>query len=134
MILFAYDGSQSFRHAIRGAGTLLCARRAHVVHVWEVPTSPLEALSVVAGELDAAIDDEVARREREAGAVAEAGAALARAAGFVADAEAIRLDDPATALEDLVDRLRPELIVVGHRGQTGVKALLAGSVSRHLGA
>jgi Universal stress protein family len=44
------------------------------------------------------------------------------------------VDDVADALEDAVDRLAPDLIVVGSHARTGFKALLEGSVAHHVSA
>lgn len=95
MILIAYDASPSSQRAIVVAGALLTPRRAHVIHVWEVVAGPAAAVPFAAVALEPAIDEDVARQEREARAVAEAGAAAARAAGFQADAEAIQLENTA---------------------------------------
>jgi nucleotide-binding universal stress UspA family protein len=92
-----------------------------------------EALSV--SQAIRGVDEENRREEAAARAVADAGAALARSAGFEADAEAIRRNgSTAAALEGAIDRLRPELVVIGSRGLLGLKALLERSVSHHVGA
>lgn len=134
MILFAYDGGVSAKRAIAVAAVLLRGRRAHVIHVWELLPPPADAFSVVAARLGAAVEAAVDRQKREADATAQAGVALAREAGFTADGEAIRVDDVADALDDAVARLRPDLVVVGSHHRSGFKALLEGSVSRHVGA
>jgi nucleotide-binding universal stress UspA family protein len=80
------------------------------------------------------IEADVARQEAEARAVAAAGAEHARRAGFDAEGMAVRHPgSAAAALEQTVDELRPDLVVLGSRGLTGLKALLKGSTSHHVG-
>lgn len=135
-ILFAYDGSESANAAIAAAGGLLGRRGddAIVLAVWE-PLA-VEALSAaqfggpLAVPLDTTEMDE--RSERQSQALAEHGAALAVEHGFearprwLADTSGIADSIVATA-----DELDVELIVLGARGLTGVRAFL-GSVSNHV--
>lgn len=137
MILIAYDGTSSADHAIAVAGALLRGGCAHVIYVWALPADPRDAYAFAGpfAPAGAPVDDVVERQERDARTIAEAGAALARAAGFDADADAVcGPSSPAQTLEDEIDRLRPELVVIGSRRLTGFKALVKGSVSHHLGA
>ena len=134
MILIAYDGTSCSDHAIAIAGSLLRGGRAHVLHVWQPLAADAYAMAGAIPPAGAVADGEIDREEAQAQAVAEAGVALARAAGFDADGEAIEAGSPSLALEDAVDRLKPDVIVVGSRGLTGLKALLKGSVSHHVGA
>jgi nucleotide-binding universal stress UspA family protein len=137
MILIAYDGTKDANHAIAVAGALLPGGRAHIVHVWE-PLSVLEERYAVRGAATlpaVELDKEIGREEAGARGVADAGVELARAAGFDADGEAVRGEGfPAWTLEREVDRLRPELVVIGSRGLSGLKAFIEGSVSRHMSA
>lgn len=127
MVLIAYDGTAHSDHAIEIAAALLRGGRAHVLHVWE-PLSDLSGLSL-SGIVP---DDDEEFRARD---VAEAGAALARLEGFEADAEAVRCEGhPARTIEEVADRIRPDLIVLGSRGLRGLQAVLKGSVSRHVGS
>jgi nucleotide-binding universal stress UspA family protein len=134
MILIAYERGASSERAISVAASLLRGGHAHVIHVWEPLAAPTDVYSAIAPRLGAATEDAVAQQEREAQATAQAGAALARAAGFEADGEAICVDDVADALEDAVDRLAPDVIVVGSQARTGFRALLEGSVAHHVSA
>ena len=136
MILIAYDGTPDAKHAVAVAGKMLRGGRAHVVHVWQ-PLSAVPAGVATPGAMlpDDLLDEEIELEESRARGVADGGADVARAAGFDADGEAIRSDGPpAQTLEDEIDRLRPELVVIGSRGLTGLKAILRGSVSHHVGA
>jgi nucleotide-binding universal stress UspA family protein len=133
MILIAYDGTDSADRAITVAAGLLGGGKARVVHVWQPIAAPQDAAAFLA--VAEVVDEDIERQEKEAREVAEAGALYARAAGFDADAEIIRGDGlPADALEAEVERLKPDLVVLGSRGLTGLKAMLKGSVSHHVGA
>jgi nucleotide-binding universal stress UspA family protein len=132
MILIAYDGTRSAERAILVAGSLLGGGRARVVHVWQPMATPQAGAAFVAAA--AIVDDEVVRQEDEARDIAEAGAVLARAAGFDAEPALVLGDgSAASALEAEIDRCNPELVVIGSRGLSGIKAALKGSVAHHLG-
>lgn len=135
-ILFAYDGSESADAAIAEARDLLGRGDADavVLSVWE----PLvvEALRAMrfGGRLPVMTDvaDVDAQSEDEARQLAEHGARLAGEAGFearplwVADTRAI-----ADTIVEGSDELDVDLIVLGARGLTGIRAYL-GSVSNHV--
>jgi nucleotide-binding universal stress UspA family protein len=135
-ILFAYDGSESADAAISAARDLVgvASADAVVLSVWE----PLvvEALRAMrfGGRLPAMADvvDVDAQSEDEARQLAEHGARLAGEAGFearplwVADTRAI-----ADTIVEGADELDVDLIVLGARGLTGIRAFL-GSVSNHV--
>jgi nucleotide-binding universal stress UspA family protein len=127
MILIAYDGHDHSDHAIAVAASLLGGGRdAHVLYVWE----PLAAIAPIGAGLIAA-DDAVETTRAEA--IAETGASLARLEGFdTVTAEAVRSATPAGTLTEVAERMQPELVVLGSRSLHGLKALLEGSVSRHV--
>lgn len=137
MILIAYDGTRNADRAIAVAASLVHGGRAHIVHVWQPLATPEDGIAFLGAAMPMGmpVDDEIVRQEERARGVAEAGVEAARAAGFEADGEAIRGDgSPAQALEDEVERLKPELVVIGSRGLHGLKAALKGSVSHHVSA
>ena len=136
MILIAYDGSAAANHAVAIAGALLRGGHAHVVHIWEPLASLKAGLPVPGVGLPAGLPlEDIGRQEAIARGVVDAGVQTAREAGFDADGEAVSGDgSPAQMLERAVDRLRPELVVIGSRGLTGLKAILDGSVSHHVSA
>jgi nucleotide-binding universal stress UspA family protein len=129
MILFAYDDTPEAAHAIAVAAALHLRGPAQVIHVWEPYATPYDSLALATVE---EYDDDQERNARE---VADAGAKLATEAGFYAEGRAVRANGScAGTLEAEIERLQPDLVVLGSRGLTGLKALLKGSVSHHVGA
>ena len=131
-IVIAYDGSDNAKHAIRVAASLLGGGSATVVHVWEPFASPVASLAAYAA---AGARDEIEYEGDQAQARAEEGAALARAAGFEATANAIRGLGPVwSTLCEYVNAKPPALVVMGTRGLSGVRGIVAGSVSHGVSA
>ncbi|MEV4418912.1 universal stress protein [Patulibacter sp. NPDC049589] len=132
IVLIAYDGSANADHAIDAAAQLLGGGKAEVVHAWE-PVSSAAARSAIYA---IAYDDSGVMLERErqqAAAVADAGVARARAAGFEATGGALSGSGPLwQTIVERAEALHPRLIVMGTRGLTGVRSALAGSVSHHV--
>jgi nucleotide-binding universal stress UspA family protein len=136
MILIAYDGTPNAMHAITVAGSLLFGGPAQVIHVWEPVAVPYDSLAFGRGVLPpgTSVDEFVDNQEEDARVIAETGADLALEAGFRAEGRAVRaVGSKAATLEEEIDRLHPDLVVIGSRGLTGLKALLKGSVSHHVG-
>jgi EmrB/QacA subfamily drug resistance transporter len=130
-ILIAFDGSENARHAIRVAARELGGHRAAVVHVWEPLTGdgPVGTPALAAGSREAEIELEAERAQ----ATAEEGATLARAAGFDAEAHALRTEGSiGAAIVDYATGNGTRLVVVGTRGLSGVRSALAGSVTNHV--
>ena len=135
-VLFAYDGSESAAAAIAAAVPIVEPSNADtvVLSVWEPLT--VQALRAAkfgappAVPLDVADVDE--RSEQQALELAERGAQLAREHGY--DTRAISVadeEDIADAIIATADKVGADLIVLGARGLTGVRAFL-GSVSNHV--
>lgn len=127
-ILFGADFSESSREAFRSACSLVVPgqTRVHVLHVIEphwVPEEPVPYGQVVPGFYGASVEG----REREA--------LLARMREMYAPCEPVDLEylveegEAARGILAAADRLRPDLIVVGTHGRTGLSWLLAGSVA-----
>lgn len=127
-ILFGADFSESSRDAFLSACSLVVPgqTRIHVLHVIEphwVPEEPVPYGQVVPGFYAASIEG----REREA--------LLARMREMYAPCEPVDLEyiveegESARGILTAADRLRPDLIVVGTHGRTGLSWLLAGSVA-----
>jgi nucleotide-binding universal stress UspA family protein len=122
-VLFAYDGSDHAKAAIRRAGQQLrSGRRAIVLTVWEPETA--EPFSPVPAVASTAIDEGL---ELEARRVADEGAELARRSGFDAKPSA---EPGLTVWRRILDSAGEHdaaIVVVGSHGRTGLSRLLMGS-------
>ena len=124
-VLFAYDGSDQAKAAIREAAHQLGAGRpAIVLSVWQ----PLGALPfagvarVLPPDLEAGIEEEAAR-------VADEGARLARSVGFAARPLTGTGDGVWRTIVDAADAYDAGIVVLGSHGRTGLGFVLMGSVA-----
>jgi nucleotide-binding universal stress UspA family protein len=126
--VLCYDGSEAAAHAIRIAPVLLGRERpARVLYAYK-PTE--RSLGVIQAHTGGRIDAPVSH-EAEAEDVVEAGVALAREAGFAAEAMLVVADRPTGELiAATAEQLDAPAIVMGQRGMSGLKSALLGSVSR----
>jgi nucleotide-binding universal stress UspA family protein len=123
-ILICYDGSASAQHAIAAAGTLLAGRSAVVVAV-----GPLDLIAetyAAGGSGARDVNHAVFEGTLEQ---AEAGAALARQAGFDAEPRADVETPTWRGIIEVADEIDAAVIVLGSEGRTGLNELLEGSVS-----
>jgi nucleotide-binding universal stress UspA family protein len=124
-ILFAYDGSDHSKEAVRQAGKQLRnGREAIVLTVWE----PLGALPFVGAPGVPPVGLEEAFAE-EAQRVADQGAGLVRSAGFDAVALAERGDPVWQQIVESAEKLEASIIVMGSHGRTGIPLVVLGSVA-----
>lgn len=134
MILMSYDGSDDAMAAIDWAARLMPGAEATVVTVWE-PYMQMMARSGVLGAASSYADAQATDAESAdaALAVAAEGARRATGAGFVAQARsAISDGGTARTLLTTAGDVDAEAIVMGTRGQGGVKSFLLGSVSHEV--
>ena len=139
-VLIAFDGSPSAEHAVRESGRLLGGRQAIVVCVYQegiglelqaLPSGP-DGLAPVPIDVDAANEIQQSFADRSQ-TIADQGAQLARAAGFVAEPLAVADSadaDVGQALVRLARERGADAIVVGAHGHRGLFSALMGSTSR----
>jgi nucleotide-binding universal stress UspA family protein len=137
-ILVAYDGSPQAQAALTRAAALFPGRPAVVATVWEPglasvlpdpggiggPAAPVDLGAV------AEVDELMANR---AAGVAAEGAERARRAGV--QAEPVSTEDESNVAETIArmaDEHDAAVVVVGSRGQSGLKARLLGSTSESI--
>jgi len=122
-VLICYDGSPAAKHAVAVAGKLLAGGRAIVLDV-----GPLDLIAETYAAAGSAADISRAVFDGTL-AQAEAGAALARDAGFDPEPRAEVDDPPWHGIIKVANEVDAELIVLGSDGRTGLSELIDGSVS-----
>jgi nucleotide-binding universal stress UspA family protein len=134
--LIAYDGSDDDGGAIRAAGALLQGAEAVVVHVRHAPLSLDGARMARVALPDSVIASAAEQYERaareEAGACAERGAAIARAAGLDANAVVREAESAWRGICDAAAELSADVVVSGSRGHGGLTRAYLGSTSTSL--
>ncbi len=128
-ILICYDGSPAARRAIGAASALLGARRAVVLDIGP-PLTPAESVAVVAPVSPAGAFENV--NLDDARTRADAGAELARRAGFAAEARAGIAAPVWQGIVEAADEIDAAGIVMGTRALTGARELFEGSVSHQV--
>jgi nucleotide-binding universal stress UspA family protein len=132
-LLLCYDGSEYAVHAIATAAKLLPGAHADVLHAWE----PLERIVARYSALGPYFGDGVgeadATIEKDARAIAEAGAKLAADAGLEAQAHTapVRMSVWETVIE-AADELDSSVIVTGTRSLHGVREALSNTLTHAL--
>jgi nucleotide-binding universal stress UspA family protein len=124
-VLFAYDGSEHAKAAIREAARHLSDRRhAIVLTVWE----PLGA-GPLAGAAAMAAPELQTELEHDARSCAGEGARIARESGFDAVPVAWEADPVWRGIVDFADDHDAGIVVLGTHGRTGLPRAVLGSVA-----
>lgn len=123
-IVVGTDGSPTAGEAVRQAKELArtCGAKVHIVSAYK----PLESLYVAPEVLPAAAYDAVDPRAEAERTLAEAAAQM-KSGGVEAQTYAYP-GDPASALIDVAEGQKADLIVVGNKGMAGKARFLLGSV------
>jgi nucleotide-binding universal stress UspA family protein len=133
-ILFATDGSRHAEVAEQVLASLPVARQvpvrvvsvAQVIRPLAVGIAPTMYGRVYAAQAEYEAASRTARAE-----VAASSVTRLRSSGIEASAE-LRVGDPAGEVLDAAHAFQADLIVVGSRGQTGLRRLVLGSVARRV--
>jgi nucleotide-binding universal stress UspA family protein len=130
-ILVCYDGTAGAARGIEAAATLFPGHPAIVLYVWPGIAAGRVRTTSVEGVREELIEEVRVGARREATAVAEEGARLARRAGLDANALTVETPDRAThAIVRVATKESAAAVVVGRPSRTRVGSLLPGSVSR----
>jgi nucleotide-binding universal stress UspA family protein len=124
-VLFAYDGSEQAKAAIRAAARQLNTnRRAIVLAVWESLASHTFVGPAATWSND--FEHELAA---EAESVADEGAQLARSLGFQATPLTERGEPVWQSIVSSAEANDAGILVLGSHGRTGIERVLMGSVA-----
>jgi nucleotide-binding universal stress UspA family protein len=129
-LVLCYDGSEAAERAIRIAPVLVGrGRPARVLYAYKPTERSLGvAQGIAGGRIDAPVLGEADAHE-----VVDRGVAIARHAGFEAEALLLVADRrTAEIVADAAEELDAPAIVMGQRGMSGLKSAVLGSVSREV--
>ncbi|CAM4408303.1 universal stress protein [Paenibacillus tarimensis] len=127
-ILVAYDGSEPSLRALNKAIEFAAHWNAslEVIHVYQIPIASVgEAMVPAAPETNAAIAHEAQNRGDEAKSI------IAATPGIRANVT-VKQGDPGPLIVETAADKQADLIVIGSRGNSGLKQLFLGSVSQHV--
>lgn len=125
-VLIAYDGSDYAKAAIAQAGELLRTPRAAVVLSVFEPLGGIPFWGVAYPRVPPNFVEEV---QQQAGKVAEEGAALAREAGFDAEAAVVEGTPVWQGIIEVAKDRDAGMIVMGSHGRSGISYVAMGSVA-----
>ena len=132
VLLIAYDGSDTSKHAIARAGALFPGAKAVIATVWE-PTPVLSAPGAL-GTIDPLDIESQERVDKAVNATAQRisteGAEAATAAGLVAEGQVTEDAPTWHGIVSLADEVGADVVVCGSRGHGGLRSALLGSVSQ----
>lgn len=132
VLLIAYDGSDTSRHAIERAAALFPGAKAVIATVWE-PTPVLSAPGAL-GTIDPLDIESQERVDKAVNATAQRvageGAEAATAAGLVGEPRVTEDAPTWHGIVALADEVDADVVVCGSRGRGGLRSALLGSVSQ----
>lgn len=127
-ILLATDGSKFSEAAVKGVASRIIPKNTEVqiLQVVETPaySAPPQMAAGYAPELAERRDAQM----KEAKASVAAAAANLKAAGFETSTRVVEAD-PRTAILEVAEEWKADLIVLGSQGRKGIKRFLLGSVA-----
>jgi nucleotide-binding universal stress UspA family protein len=129
-ILLCYDGSEDAAAAIEGVAPHFAGQPAVVACFWQpfAQVARRFAVSLLEVVQDAATIN--AREAELAQKLAEQGAAIANAAGLLAEGRAIEVSKPIDeAIIAYAEEIDTPVIVLGSRGRSGISSMLLGDVA-----
>ena len=129
-LILCYDGSPAAEQAIRIAPALVGRGRAARVLYTYLPTEQSlgVAQAVTGGRIDAPVHGDADAHE-----IVDRGVAIAREAGFDAEALLVAADRrTAELVAETAEQLDAPAIVIGTRGLSGLKTAVLGSVAREV--
>jgi nucleotide-binding universal stress UspA family protein len=132
LIIVGYDGSADAQRAMTVAAGFVRVESALVLTAWHLPIVAAEGAIAPVAAPAAAPREQQPELEQAARRTAQDGAGRARAAGIQAEAETRRCAgaaDVARTLMDVAEERDADLVVVGRRGISRLKAAVLGSVS-----
>jgi nucleotide-binding universal stress UspA family protein len=128
-VLICFDGSNAAERAVDAASALLGPRRAVVLTVAPALTFA-EGMAATTSLVPGSAFEDLNRAESLR--CAEAGAERARRVGFHAEARATIAGTVWQGIVDIADELDAGVIVIGSRGQSGLREFAGGTVSHHV--
>jgi nucleotide-binding universal stress UspA family protein len=129
-LLIAYDGSDGADHALRRAAKLMPGRETIVLYVFSSTPASLAPLAGMGLPPELEIDS--SELERRAAELGGQGAELASQLGLRASpvvVDAAGASGISSAIVRLAQEHEVDLIVIGSRGRSGLRAVLLGSIS-----
>ncbi len=126
-IVFAYDGSDHAKSAIRQAAQLLGTERsALVLTVWQ----PLGSVPFFGGAATPSVSEEIVEAAaNEAASVAAEGVELASSLGFEAEPVAVEGTPVWHRIVETADQRDAAIVVLGSHGRSGLGYAAMGSVA-----
>jgi len=127
-ILLATDGSKFSEAAIEAVATLVIPKNTEVLILQVVETPAYSAPPQMAAGYVPEMAERMETQRNEAKASVAMASAHLRAAGFAAATRIVEAD-PRTAILEVAEEWKADLIVLGSQGRKGIKRFLLGSVA-----